>query len=176
MTLREYLQDLVRDHRPLLSTGAYGDEGQILFELDDLAHSALISGVPEQSEVGLTWLRNPALPDVAPETLQAMEYLVEVALSRTPLLRETLPVEEIARRRDQLYYHLTYGPEGALPNHLAVYSRYANLLVQRKVGEIVRGGEEWLILRDRDCLSLLGPFLVEVEPEFSRPSAQKAGF
>lgn len=166
-SVRSFVQSFIRSQAPIpLSTGAYGDEGEILLEIDMLMHEAASGRVDSHKCMAASWFMNSPVALVGKDALDGFAYLASTIVSRTRPMRLAMHDCELRERRDALYMAVTGAREalGAPQGYLAVYQRYDALLNERRALRVKRGGEEWRSLQALDLLWVLAPFLIEEDP------------
>lgn len=163
-SIRGFVQQHIRAHRPVLSTGAYGDEGDVLLEIECLMFDAILRGSEEHYQMGQAWARNLPTSILSQELRDGFAYIAETIVCRTNPRRLTMPTAELSDRRECLFAALTTFGDAPASEHMDVFQRYAGVIESRGVISVERGGEEWRFLHRRDLLWIMAPFVVETEP------------
>jgi hypothetical protein len=146
-----------------LSTGAYGDEGKVLLELVGIFSSILRGDEARHIEVALAWRGNLEMEKISPAVRDAFTYLATTTAARTQPMRLAMCQEALQDSKADLFNRLR---ESGVESHAMfeeIFDRYARLIDAREVVELVRGGDEWLVLHRFDLLVCLGPWIIEVE-------------
>ena len=165
ITLQGYLQRLVRQDQRGLTSGAYGDEGGILREVEDCLCRA------QDDALGANFWSRLAKPAeaMASYTLDTVEALVaEVIVAWVPLrsqftseMTSQVMVATMGAFLDHDHRLRLEGQGGGPRASLPLEDWLLERLAAREVIQLERGGPDWLLLRDLDLLATLGTFVVE---------------
>jgi hypothetical protein len=147
-----------------LSTGAYGDEGEVLMQIE--SHLLMILG-KGHAEAILEWMKAP-VGRVSREFVHAVVGFAKEFVGEWTPLRWRASQREIDAvlmdvmgvfRAKRLAPGWTPEGEGALV--LDLERRVLKAVHSRLTFSVTRGGGEWQVLHGADLLPLLGPFLRE---------------
>lgn len=163
MHIRGYCHQIIRESEPRLSTGAYGDEGKVLLELNEMFNDIMRGNEVSHIEFALAWRGNFEIEMAGPGIRDTIAYLVSTIAVRTKPMRLTMSQEDINEVKLDLFHRLD--AFSAEPHALfkKIFARYWRVMENQDVVEMVRGGDEWLLLHRYDLLACLGPWIVEVE-------------
>ena len=143
-TLREFVSRELRLHKPTLSTGAYGDEGEIMMTLEGTVENLELDFRPVSRQEVTTILGfvkktlKPYVPQrfrLTPEQVSTAVYKVQAGLTR------------MANRRGQ--------------SLVSIEEKLVRAVYDRAIISLQRGDELWKILFEADILADLGPFIQE---------------
>lgn len=163
MRIQEHCRQTIRSIEPMLSTGAYGDEGRVLLELLELFNSIMRGDETRHIEVALAWRWNQEIEKVTPAVQEAVTYLVTTIATRTRPRRLVMSPEEIEDVKADLFNRLRESRVETFAEFKRLFERYGRVMQARETVELVRGGDEWLVLHRFDLLSCLGSWIIEVE-------------
>lgn len=172
MTIQDLAQALIREHAARFSTGVHGDEGIVLREVRLAMEDYLHSPDAVIREAAQSWARNDRLDEVTQDTQSCVLYMMETILDRTEPRRKKFTNASLAAIMERVYTALGCADhEDAKEEFFAL----ANIIADREVIEVERGGEYWCRIVRLGLLPVLGPFLVEVERSVVVGDATKSG-
>lgn len=163
MRIQEHCRQIIRSIEPRLSTGAYGDEGSVFLELDQLVQSILRCEEVRHIEVALAWRDNLEVERLSSDVREAVIYLATTFATRIQSRRLAMSQEEIEDVKGDLFNRLRESSVEAFAEFKRLFERYGRVMEARETLELVRGGDEWLVLHRLDLLSCLGSWIIEVE-------------
>lgn len=156
-SLTDELCGVIRSHRPTLSTGAYGDEGEILMAIE--SHIAQV--LQSAPMAHLKMVCSTSLTDLG--DLDDILTAAKTFLVGWKPIRFTIPGEMVHELREHLHQALrTEETRSGVSYHYLRESLF-QALDARGVVSLVRGDDTWQLLHSLQLLHLLGAFLVEQE-------------
>jgi len=163
MRIQEHCRQIIRSIEPRLSTGAYGDEGRVFLELDQMVQSILRCEEARHIGVALAWKDNLEMERLSLDVREAVTYLATTFSTRTQPRRMAMSQEEIEDAKADLFNRLRGSRVKTYAEFKRLFERYGRVMAAREAVELFRGGEEWLMLHRFDLLSCLGSWIIEVE-------------
>jgi hypothetical protein len=148
-TLREFVSREIRLHKPTLSTGAYGDEGEIMMMLDGkivegpVGHLELDFRPANREEVtAILSFMGKTLKPYVPKRFRLSKEQVD-----TVIYKVQAELTRMANRRGQ--------------SLVRIEDKIVRTVYDRAIISLQRGDELWKILFEADILADLGPFIRE---------------
>ncbi|MFN7957270.1 MAG: hypothetical protein U0P46_02940 [Holophagaceae bacterium] len=163
MRIQEHCRQIIRSIEPRLSTGAYGDEGRVFLELEQLVQSILRCEEVRHIEVALAWRDNSEMERLSSDVREAVTYLVTTFATRSLPRRLAMSQEEIEDVKGDLFNRLRESSVETFAEFKRLFERYGRVMEARETLELIRGGDEWLVLHRLDLLSCLSSWIIEVE-------------
>lgn len=163
MRVQDHCRQIVRSIEPRLSTGAYGDEGRVFLELDQLVQSILRCEEVRHIEVALAWKDNLEMERLSSDVRNAVTYLATTFATRSQPGRLAMSQQEIEDVKADLFNRLRESSVETFAEFKRLFERYGRVMEARDAVELVRGGDEWLVLHRFDLLPCLGSWIIEVE-------------
>jgi len=163
MRIQDRCRQIIRESNPRLSTGAYGDEGKILRDLEDLIESLMRGGQSIHIACGLAWRRNSKLDEIDMLVRLPIACATRAMAAHTKPRRLAMTDEEIGASKAELFNLLRDSKALRKTEFREIFEKYSRVMNERKSVKLVRGGEEWLLLQGHDLLCCLGPWIIEVE-------------
>ena len=163
MRIQDHCRQIIRSIEPRLSTGAYGDEGRVFLELDQLVQSILRCEEARHIEVALAWRDNLEMDRLSPDVREAVAYLATTFATRTPPRRLAMSQEEIEDAKADLFNRLRESRVTTYAEFKQLFGCYARVMEARESVELARGGDEWLVLYRFDLLTCLSSWIIEVD-------------
>ncbi len=163
MRIQQHCRKIIRSIEPRLSTGAYGDEGGVVLEMEQLVQSILRCEEVRHIEVALAWRGNLEMERLSSDVREAFTYLVTTFATRSLPRRLAMSQEEIEDMKADLFDRLRASRAETFAEFKRLFERYGRVMQARETVELVRGGDEWLVLHRFDLLSCLGSWIIEVE-------------
>lgn len=163
MRIQEHCRQIIRSIKPRLSTGAYGDEGRVFLELDQLVQSILRCEEVRYIELALAWRDNLEMERLSSDVRDAVTYLATTFATRSQPRRLAMSQEEIEDAKADLFNRLRESRVETYAEFKRLFGCYGRVMEARETLELIRGGDEWLVLHRFDLLTCLGSWIIEAE-------------
>jgi hypothetical protein len=161
LTVREAVRAQILRRAPRLSTGAYGDEGQILLELDRVAFEGLqrITSA-EGRDLALAWLSDQARPSTDP-AMHTWFLMLHGLMTRWRPLREAFGTDSLHGLQEAVRRELGRFAPGEPDAYEWLADKICEVLAGKGLIDLRRGDPIWQVLLRTDLLAPLGPFVRE---------------
>ena len=113
--------------------------------------------------VAIAWAANLEVESMTPVERDTIEYLTRTITARTEPMRQTMSPADRNDAKAVLFRRLDW--VGAEPSALSkeIFEKYSRVIESEDALEMIRGGDEWLLLHRYDLLVCLSPWIIEVE-------------
>lgn len=163
MRIQDYCRQIIREQGPQLSTGAYGDEGRVLRGLENIIESLMDRGEALHIACGLAWKRNSDVKDLDVIVRMPIVCVVSALANYAKPRRFVMTAEEIDASKADLFNLLRESEVRSGKEFRDIFEKYSRVMDAREGLELVRGGDEWLLLQRLDLFCCLGPWIIEIE-------------